>query len=89
LFNVSAPRYLSSLAFVLPAERAERGERLQRVARTAFVVHARTYVVVNAFLGALFLLVGVPMFVLGIIVVSWGLALVLHAMATFARTSQD
>ena len=74
---------------MLPAERAERGERLQRIARTAFIVHARGYVVVNVFLGALFLLVGVPMFVLGIIVVSWGMALVLHAMATFARSSND
>jgi hypothetical protein len=70
-------------------ERAERGERLQRIARTAFVIHARTYVVVNAFLGFLFWLVHVPAFVFGIIAVSWGLALVLHAMATFARTSHD
>jgi hypothetical protein len=74
---------------VLPAEQSERSERLQRIARTAFIVHARAFVVINAFLAALFWLVGVPMFVLGIIVVSWGVGLVLHGMATFARSSNN
>ena len=78
-----------SLLAVLPAEPYEKGERLQRVARTAFIIHARAYVVVNSFLALLFWLVHVPMFVFGIIVVSWGLALVLQAMATFARSNND
>lgn len=59
------------------------------MARTAYVVHARTFVATNAFLLALFLLVGVPMYVFGIVFVSWGLALVLHSMATFSRGSRS
>jgi hypothetical protein len=71
---------------VLP-EPLERGERLERIARTLFVVHARTYVVVNTFLGLLFWILHVDMWILGIILVSWGVALVLQGMFTFARFS--
>jgi hypothetical protein len=74
---------------VLP-EPVERGERLQRIARTAFFIHARTYVVVNSFLVALWFVLGANgMFWPGIVIVSWGVAVVLQAMATFARTSHD
>jgi hypothetical protein len=72
---------------VLPAERQDR---LQRIARTAFVVHARTYVVVNGFLVAVWALsTGLgSYFWPAWVIVSWGLALVLHSMATFARSSR-
>lgn len=71
-------------------EPLEKGERLQRVARTLFVAHARTYVVVNTFLVALWFVLGANgLFWPGIVIVSWGLALVLQAMATFARPSRD
>ena len=73
---------------MLPAERAERSERLQRAARTAFVIHARTYVVINAFLIAIWALTGGPFWPIWVIL-GWGVAVVLQAMATFARTSND
>ena len=74
---------------MLPAERAERGERLQRAARTAFVVHARTYVVVNAFLIAVWAMAGGGTFWPAWVILGWGIAVVLQAMATFARASND
>jgi hypothetical protein len=74
---------------VLP-EPLERGERLQRVARTAFVIHARTYVVVNAFLVTLWFILGANGFFWPIwSIVGWGLAVVLQAMATFARPNSN
>jgi len=74
---------------VLPAERAERGEKLQRIARTAFVIHARTYVVINAFLIAIWALAGGGYFWPAWVILGWGVAVVLQAMATFARSSND
>jgi hypothetical protein len=74
---------------VLPVERAEHGERLQRMARTAFVIHARTYVVVNAFLIAIWAMAGGGYFWPAWVILSWGLAVVLQAMATFARSSNN
>ncbi|MBA2608198.1 MAG: 2TM domain-containing protein [Actinobacteria bacterium] len=73
-----------SLRFVLPAE---RDERLQRMARVAFVAHARTYVVVNGFLIGVWALAGFGPFWPAWVILSWGLALVLHSMATFSRNS--
>ena len=63
-------------------------ERLQRVARTAFIVHARAYVVVNAFLIAVWALAGAGYFWPAWVILGWGLAVVLQAMATFARSVQ-
>ena len=74
---------------MLPAERSERSEQLQRVARTAFIVHARAYVVVNAFLLAVWALTGAGYFWPAWVILGWGLAVVLQAMATFARSSND
>ncbi|HVV38505.1 MAG TPA: 2TM domain-containing protein [Acidimicrobiales bacterium] len=70
-------------------EPVERGERLQRVARTAFIVHARAYVVVNAFLVAVWALAGGGYFWPAWVILGWGLAVVLQAMATFTRSSND
>jgi hypothetical protein len=74
---------------VLPAEPYEKGERLQRVARTAFVIHARTYVVINVFLVAIWALAGGGYFWPAWVILGWGLAVVLQAMATFARPNND
>jgi len=74
---------------VLPAEQYEKGERLQRVARTAFVVHARTYVVVNVFLVAVWAMTGAGYFWPAWVILGWGLAVVLQAMATFARFNSN
>ncbi|HUR76704.1 MAG TPA: 2TM domain-containing protein [Acidimicrobiales bacterium] len=74
---------------MLPVERVERSERLQRAARTAFVVHARTYVVINAFLIAVWAMSGAGYFWPAWVIMGWGLAVVLQAMATFARSSND
>jgi hypothetical protein len=68
---------------VLPVERKDR---LQRAARTAFVVHARTYVVINVFLVLIWMVTGGPFWPVWVIL-GWGLALVLHSMATFSRGS--
>jgi hypothetical protein len=73
---------------VLP-EQYERGERLQRVARTAFVFHARTYVVINGLLIAIWAMAGGGYFWPAWVIMGWGVAVVLQAMATFARTSDD
>ena len=74
---------------MLPAEREERREHLQRVARTAFVVHARTYVVVNVFLIAVWAMAGGGYFWPAWVIMGWGIAVVLQAMATFARSSNS
>jgi hypothetical protein len=73
---------------VLP-EPLEKGERLQKVARTAFVIHARTYVVVNVFLVAIWAVAGGGYFWPAWVILGWGLAVVLQAMATFARSSNN
>jgi hypothetical protein len=73
---------------VLP-EPLEKGERLQRVARTAFVIHARTYVVINVFLVAIWALTGAGYFWPAWVILGWGLAVVLQAMATFARSNNN
>jgi hypothetical protein len=78
--------YLSNVESVLP-EPVERGERLQRAARTAFVIHARAYVVVNAFLVGVWALAGGGYFWPAWVILGWGLAVVLQAMATFGRVS--
>jgi hypothetical protein len=57
------------------------------MARTAFVVHARTYVVINVFLVAVWALAGAGYFWPAWVILSWGLALVLHSLATFGRGS--
>jgi len=72
-----------SLRVVLPVERQDK---LQRIARTAFVIHARTYVVINGFLVAIWALAGFGYFWPAWVILSWGLAVVLHAMATFSRS---
>ncbi len=74
---------------MLPVERADRHDRIQRVARTAFVIHARTYVAVNAFLVAVWAMAGAGYFWPAWVIISWGLAVVLQAMATFARSSNN
>ena len=74
---------------MLPVERAEHGERLQRIARTAFVIHARTYVIINAFLVSIWAMAGGGYFWPAWVILSWGLAVVLQAMATFARSSNN
>jgi hypothetical protein len=74
---------------VLPAERADRSDQLRRVARTAYIVHVRTYAVVNAFLVAVWALVGGGYFWPAWVILSWGLAIVLHSMATFSRSSDS
>lgn len=73
-----------SLPVVLPAEREDR---LQRIARTAFVVHARSYAVVNGFLIGVWALTGFGYFWPAWVILGWGLALVFHSMATFSRSS--
>jgi hypothetical protein len=73
---------------VLP-EPLERGERLQRVARAAFVIHARAYVVVNAFLVGVWALAGGGYFWPAWVILGWGVAVVLQAMATFARFNNN
>jgi hypothetical protein len=74
---------------VLPVEPYEKGERLQKMARTAFIVHARAYVVVNAFLIAIWAMTGAGYFWPAWVILGWGLAVVLQAMATFARSSNN
>ncbi len=59
------------------------------MARTAFIVHARAYVVVNAFLIAVWAMTGAGTFWPAWVILGWGLAVVLQAMATFARSSND
>ena len=70
-------------------EPVERSERLHRVARTAFVIHARTYVVINAFLIAIWAMAGGGYFWPAWVILGWGVAVVLQAMATFAHSSND
>ena len=66
---------------------AEREERLARVARVAYVAHVRVYVVINTFLVLIWLLssgIG-SYFWPAWVILGWGLAVVLQAMATFGR----
>jgi hypothetical protein len=67
---------------VLPEERRERREL---VAQRVFVGHARSYVVINAFLVGIWALAGAGYFWPAWVILSWGLAVVLHGLATFAR----
>jgi hypothetical protein len=77
--------------FVLPAERAsnvvDRADRLHGLAVTAFVAHARTYVVINGFLVGVWFLTGGYFWPIWVIL-GWGLGLVLHCLATFSRVSR-
>ncbi len=75
-----------SLHGVLPAEREYK---LERMARTAYVAHARTYVVVNGFLIGVWALAGFGYFWPAWVILGWGLALVLHSLATFGRHATD
>ena len=59
------------------------------MARTAFFVHSRVYVVTNAFLIAVWAMAGGGYFWPAWVILGWGLAVVLQAMATFARPSND
>lgn len=68
---------------MLPEERRERREL---VVEKAFVAHARTFVVINAFLVGIWVLAGGGTFWPVWVIMGWGLALVLHGMATFGRT---
>ena len=68
---------------------AEREDRLQRIARTAFIAHARVYVVVNVFLIGVWVLAGAGYFWPAWVILGWGIAIVLQAMATFARSSNN
>ena len=70
-------------------ERVERRERLQRIARTAFIAHARAYTVVSVFLVAIWAMAGGGYFWPAWVILGWGFAVVLQAMATFARSSND
>jgi hypothetical protein len=67
---------------VLPEERREK---VERVAEQAFVAHARTYVVVNVFLIGIWLLAGAGTFWPAWVILGWGLAIVFHGLATYAR----
>jgi len=67
---------------VLPEERRERRDV---VAQRVFVGHARSYVVINAFLVGIWALAGAGSFWPAWVILSWGLAVVLHGLATFAR----
>ena len=49
------------------------------------MVHARTYVVINVFLVGVWVLAGGGYFWPAWVILSWGLALVLHSLATFGR----
>ncbi len=69
---------------VLPVERQDK---IQRIARTAFVVHARSYVIINVFLVGVWALAGAGYFWPAWVLLGWGLALVLHSLATFSRGS--
>ncbi len=59
------------------------------MARTAFIVHARLYVVVNVFLVGVWVLAGAGYFWPAWVILGWGIAIVLQAMATFARSSDN
>lgn len=59
------------------------------MARTAYVVHARTYVVINVFLIGVWALAGAGYFWPAWVILGWGLALVLHSLATFTRGSNN
>lgn len=48
-------------------------------------MHVRTYVAVNGFLIGIWFLAGMGYFWPAWVILSWGLALVLHSMATFGR----
>lgn len=48
-------------------------------------MHVRTYVVINAFLIGIWVLAGGGAFWPAWVILSWGLAVVLHSMATFGR----
>ena len=65
----------------------ERQDKLRRVARGAYVAHARSYVIVNVFLVLVWLMAGGGYFWPAWVIVSWGLALVFHSLATFGRNS--
>ncbi|MDP1793515.1 MAG: 2TM domain-containing protein [Acidimicrobiales bacterium] len=67
----------------------ERQDRLQRIARDAYVVHARTYVLVNVFLVFVWLMAGAGPFWPAWVILGWGLALVFHSLATFSRHSNS
>ena len=49
------------------------------------MAHARTFTVVNVFLVAIWLMAGAGYFWPAWVILGWGLAIVLHGMATFAR----
>jgi hypothetical protein len=85
-YPAARQRDSGSLRLVLPAERQDR---LERVARTAFIVHARTFVVINVFLVGVWALSGAGYFWPAWVVLGWGLAIVLHAIATFGRSSSS
>lgn len=70
-------------------DKVEREERLERIARTAYVAHVRTYVVINAFLIGVWVLAGMGYFWPAWVILGWGLAVVLHSMATFGRSSNS
>jgi hypothetical protein len=74
---------------VLPAERPDREERLERLAKGAYIAHVRTYVVINAFLIGVWVLAGGGYFWPAWVILSWGLAIVLHSMATFGRSNNS
>jgi len=67
---------------VLPEERRERREL---VAQKLFIGHARSFMVVNVFLIGVWLLAGGGYFWPAWVLLSWGVALVFHGLATFAR----
>ncbi|MEY2467616.1 MAG: hypothetical protein QOF21_314 [Actinomycetota bacterium] len=67
---------------------AERQDRLDRFARTAFIAHSRLYVVVNMFLIGIWAITSGPFWPIWVIL-GWGIAIVLQAMATFARSSDN
>ena len=53
------------------------------------MIHARTYVVINVFLVAIWALAGGGYFWPAWVILGWGLAVVLQAMATFARSDNS
>jgi hypothetical protein len=67
---------------VLPAERSDR---IARAARTAYVAHVRVYVVINIFLVGVWFLAGGGYFWPAWVILGWGVAVVLQAIATFGR----
>ena len=68
---------------------AERHERIARVARGAYVAHVRVYFVVNAFLIGIWFLAGGGYFWPAWVILGWGVAVVLQAIATFSRPNNN